>query len=314
MTSKRYLSVLIATFVIGLLLVIASSYWSNAYGLFGDAKGRSLVAYRGERTTKFLLAQNYVPSNFNSLLLGASISLNWNTKRIPNRKIYNASISGANISEERLIAEQVLQRKQLEWLILVLHPYLTMSHGRKTEEMTPREYWSAFGSLSLFFLESTKLLAEHHILKDRHNEYGDSNYDEGLSASAARASMDKYIQDRRLSGKPSRNFEVDPSAFEDLASIVADGKRQHARILVVYPPIYRERFDVERADWEAYWRRVRPLLPLDAAFLNFNTDEFETLRSDFSNFQDSGHLARKCADAIVDDIGQVVDVARNRPQ
>src|ERR1043166_9065165 len=61
----------------------------NRYGGFGDVRGRQLVVGENDRTTKYLFARNYIPSNFDGLLLGSSITGNWNTAAIRSHRVYN---------------------------------------------------------------------------------------------------------------------------------------------------------------------------------------------------------------------------------
>ena len=306
-SAREFMAVGILTIVCGALAIAGVSFYLNPYGLFGDVTGDSYTAYRGERTTKYLLSYNYVPSNFDGLLIGASISLNWNTKRIEHPKIYNAAISGANMFEEGLIANEVMKRTRLKWLVIALQPYLTMTHGRRTEYMTPSEYWSAFGSLSLFFLESSKMLVEHGLATDRHNDYGDSDYSEGASPASVSDAMSKYIADRKRTGKPSSNFGVAAGALDDVRAVISLAKGAGTRILVVSPPVYRLRYEAELSDWDAYWARIRPLFPADTAYLDFNTPAFDKMRSDLNNFQDAVHLSRRCSDTVVDEIGRFIN-------
>jgi len=305
-TSRRFMVVAFATALCCVLSLAASSYLLDAYGLFGRRAHPAVVAYRGERTTKYLLSYKYIPENFDSLLVGASISLNMDTKKISVSRVYNASISGANIFEEGLIAENVMARTKLDWLVVCLHPYLTMTHGRRTEYMTPDEYWSAFGSIGLFVLEASGFMARHGLAEDHHNEFGDSNYREGLSAEQAQRAMNAYVAERERSGVPSPNFTLAPGALDDLVRMLETAKHAGTRILLVYPPIYKARFDVERNDWERYWARVRPLFPADTLVIDFNSSRFDAMRSDISNFQDSGHLDRHCADQVVLEIARTL--------
>ncbi len=301
MTSNRYCWLLLLGTLLGVLTVVGSSVALDHYGLFGEPRGTLHKVYGSERTGKYLLARRYVPANFDALMIGGSISSNWNTKLLARPRLYNASISGGNLSEEKLIAEQVIAQNRLKWLVLCIHPYLTMTRGRKTEYMTPREYWSALGSLDLFFVEASKLLVDSGIKSDRHNEYGDSNY--AKDSAAARKVTEDYIRERRRSGKPHPNFTVAPGAFDDLRDLVRQATARGIRLAVVYPPVYKPRFDVERVDWEAYWRKVEAFFPPGTRYLNFNAPEFDAQRDNFANFQDGAHLSRTYADSLMPLLG-----------
>jgi hypothetical protein len=305
-TSSRYSVQLILAVLFGAAALVGASVGFDHYGLFREVRGVPRQVYRGERTTKYLLARRYVPANFDALMVGASISANWNTKLVPSPRIYNASISGANLSEEKLIADQVIEHGNLKWLVICLHPYLTMTHGRKTEYMAPHEYWSALGSVDLLLAEGSKQLVGLGILADGHNEFGDSNYAPNIDLASAKRSMDEYVALRKRSGRPHPNFNVAKGAFEELAELARSAQQRGAKLAVVFPPVYLERFEVERADWEGYWRKARAILPANTHYLNFNGPEFDAERSDLANFKDSGHLSRTYSDALVKRVGAFI--------
>ena len=104
------------------------NYRINIYGVFGNTAGKKLVVYDNERTTKYLFSYNYIPGNFDGLLVGTSISdENWDTSHIAGMRVYNASINGGNISEEDLLLSNVLRRGHPRLIMFVIHPYLTES-------------------------------------------------------------------------------------------------------------------------------------------------------------------------------------------
>lgn len=301
MTSRRYVLVVLMGVLLGVVAAVGSSVALDHFALFRNPRATPRKVYGSERTAKYLLAKRYVPANFDSLMIGGSISSNWNTGLIATHRVYNASLSGGNLSEERLIAEPVLERGRLQWLIFCLHPYLTMTRGRKTGYMTPQEEWGALGSLDLFILEGTKIAVDLGLKTDRHNEFGDSNYFN--NAPRARELTERYIVERRRSGRSHPNFTVAPGALDDLRELVGMARERGVRLAVVYPPVYKPRFDAEREDWERYWSRVEVIFPSGTHYLNFNAPEFDAERSDFANFQDGAHLSRDYADSLVRRLG-----------
>lgn len=304
MTSKRYLLFVVVGVVLGVLVSVGSSVILDHYALFRDPRGKLRKVYGSERTGKYLLAKRYVPANFDALMIGGSISSNWNTKLIRSHRVYNASLSGGNLSEERLIAEPVLERGRLKWLIFCLHPYLTMTRGRKTGYMTPREELGALSSVDLFIVEGTKLAVDWGFKSDRHNEFGDSNYSKE-SRDVLRLT-NTYIAERRRTGRKHPNFNVAPGALDDLRDLVRMARERGVRIAVVYPPVFKPRFDVEREDWEGYWRGVEPIFPVATRYLNFNAPEYDAEREILGNFQDGAHLSRGYADSLVRRVGDML--------
>lgn len=107
MTSKRFVA---ETFVVIMLLFMVMSVSVNRfndYGLFEDVTGKSFEVMGNERTDKLLFSFNYIPNNFEGILIGPSLSDNLNTKDIKDYKIYNASINGGNVTELRKIVDTI---------------------------------------------------------------------------------------------------------------------------------------------------------------------------------------------------------------
>jgi len=70
----------------------ALNYRINAFGLFGDVRGKVYRSYLNQdREAKYLYSLNYIPSNFNGILVGSSISGNWDTGGIQSARTYNLS-------------------------------------------------------------------------------------------------------------------------------------------------------------------------------------------------------------------------------
>src|SRR5690242_11790260 len=86
----------------------------DIYGLFRDDHGRLLPIYDSERSGKYLLSLRYVPSNFDAILIGTSVTGTWNTSGLEVFRTYNESTDGGNITEEKLLAERVLRSPGLK--------------------------------------------------------------------------------------------------------------------------------------------------------------------------------------------------------
>src|ERR1700730_11101236 len=70
----------------GVLTAIGACCWVNyqvdLYGVFGRNDSRARVVYSNERSGKYLLSLRYLPEHFDALLVGSSITDNWDTTRI----------------------------------------------------------------------------------------------------------------------------------------------------------------------------------------------------------------------------------------
>src|SRR4051794_15647193 len=82
MTMTRWIAVTVSL-VIGCVGAFAGfNYFMDPYGLFREVRGRDIPVTVNERTTKYLLGYNYIPTNFDGVLVGSSISGNWNTAKV----------------------------------------------------------------------------------------------------------------------------------------------------------------------------------------------------------------------------------------
>ena len=168
-----------------LVLLVSVNLWIDLYGLFWRTGKDGINIYSDERTTKYLLAHRYVPLNFDAYILGPSLSANLNTKEIAKYKIYNMSMMGANITEQREVLNKAMERSTPKFVIICLHPYLTADHGMKTGMINSREYYGAIGSVSLYKAYLLKLIRNLDLMpgkypKDQFNDYGYNYYNKIL--------------------------------------------------------------------------------------------------------------------------------------
>jgi hypothetical protein len=101
-------------------------------------------------------------------------------------------------------------------------------------------------------------------------------------------------------------FGLAPGALDELRALVGVAQRQGLKLAVVYPPVYKPRFDVEQTDWEQYWRLIESVFPAETRYLNFNAPEYDGERSRFHNFQDGSHLSASYADVLVPHVAALI--------
>src|SRR4051812_32482242 len=105
--------------VIGLIAAIGGAATGlvvrlDPWGLYRDPRGRELRTYGDARVAKYLLSARYVPANFNAVLIGSSMTANWDVSRLKRVRTYNESLNGANVVEEKAVVEQALARPGIE--------------------------------------------------------------------------------------------------------------------------------------------------------------------------------------------------------
>ncbi|MBN1545112.1 MAG: hypothetical protein JW902_00470 [Syntrophaceae bacterium] len=306
MTSKRFFLTCLGVSLLAAFLFAMINICMNDYGLFGDVRGRLIPIYANERTSKYLFSYNYIPANFEGLLLGSSLSNNLNTKDIKQYKIYNGSLSGANFTELKLIAENVIKQGKLKYIIICLHPYTIRTHGRRSSFMDPHEYWESLGSLATLELYRHKVLFRLGDKELISNEYG--YHDRNLN---------KHIDAKRKISEAARNlvqtgskFHIDMLAYRDLADIVACARENRIKIFAYFHPYPHEVYIIQKEDLEEFRNKISRLFNEMDSVWDFNSEHYLSFRKDYANFIDHTHLSPKGAQYILNEIVKRLDAER----
>jgi hypothetical protein len=281
----------------------------NEYGLFGDAKGKSIKVWYDQRSTKYLLSFNYIPANFEGILIGPSVSNNLDTKEISDFKIYNGSLNGGNISELKYIAENAIRKGNLKFMIVCLFPYITKDHGRKTSSIDPHEYWGTLGSRDMVKLYAAKFLTRYNLMKNYNNDYGCFKFQiekaqkQVLQKDSGEDSKAK-VNSNVIKGK-NNNIEffpeyIDEVAYKELDDVLKLARDRNVQIFAFYYPYYIENFN--EAKFNSYKDRIDKLFTSRDFVWNFNEDKYSEFRSDLKNYYDKGHLSNSGTDFIIREI------------
>lgn len=268
---------------------VALCAWLDIYGLFRDTHGRSLPIYDSERRGKYLLNLHYVPENFEAVLIGSSVTGNWNTSGIELYRTYNESTDGGNITEEKILVERALLSPGIKMAICVLHPFLTDTHGLNTEEMTDREYWGALGSTTL--LRSWKRLATTSMGREKlvWDAYGAEDVESPVEINPTL---------RRVM-MPDGDYHVDEVAFEEYRSVVDALHRRGVKVAAVVPPTVEDLLEPRREAMDRYVRRMWTLFSPDDVLIDLNAPDVAAFRRDKSHYRDGVHLSRAGAVEVV---------------
>src|SRR5262245_23525468 len=98
MSARRFVAVVLgAVLVVGGGVALANAR-ADICGLFRDTRGRRLPIYGSEHRGKYLLNTRYVPENFEAVLLGSSVTSNWNMAGLTAYAGYNESTDGGNVT------------------------------------------------------------------------------------------------------------------------------------------------------------------------------------------------------------------------
>ena len=274
------------------------------YGLFRCNGVKNLKVYANERTTKYLFSYNYIPNNFDGILIGTSISETLNTKKIDVAHVYNASISGGNISEQKLIADNVFKRGHIKLAIFCISPYLTATHGRKSSAMDPREYWGSLGSVGLSRVYVNYIRTHFGLSKDRWDVNGVS-----LEFTPEEVPQIVALKKTANNSTPQKNkvASVDELAFNEYEELLKTARAHGAKIIGFIPPYYSQGYAANKMEYDDYFARMSALFHHDEKIINFNTPAYSGYTDDLKNFYDGSHLSNEAANFFSTELAAAVN-------
>lgn len=276
----------------------------NEFAMYGDPSGQEYRIWGYERATKYLFSQNYIPANFDGLLIGPSASdVMVDTRRLPGR-IYNLSLNGGNVCELKALFDNVVQKRKLKRLVICLSPYILKDCEMKTAEIDPGLKQSILGSVFTFrfYLKKAKALTHPEIDVYRESWWGYRLNDPGVRgldvAKAIRTSVESYTLDTA----------IDPEALEAFGSILADARKVGTEILIYHHPIPAPLFDRVAGRYDEFRQGVAPLLADGEKVVDFNTKQYQWFTDDYDNFSDPSHLSAKGAGKLLDVLRQALEL------
>ncbi len=287
-----------------LLLVFTLNYTVNIYGLYGDVNGASKKVYYNERKSKLLLSKNYIPANYNTVLIGPSLSDNINVSYFSDKKlsIYNASMMGAKINELDPIVRNSIE-KGCRNIIICLHPYLTDSY-KELETKGKDPYLEAFGSLDLYRAYLLKIIPfaslKRMISRDDIDQHGFNNYNSFLRVE----DVQKKIQEEALLHK-DEVITVDEKALASLKTTLQFIKQNKLSCMGYFHPIPKEIYTNNEVNYQKFQRKIRAIFEEHGVrTIDFNKGEFDYFTGDYANYIDHGHLSvigqKKMFEMVID--------------
>lgn len=293
MDFKRFNILVLGTLATVIALCVGSSYCINIYGLYGNVTGRELTVLGTERTAKYLLSFNYIPSNFNGLLVGSSITDNWDTSAIHTGRIYNASLSGGNISEEALIVENAFRRRPFKTALFVIFPYMTATYGRKSGNMAPNEYWAGLGSVQLIEAYVSWWAQHNGLAQQTSTPFGQNRFAE-LKLGHAEV-LEKLAKEEAVT--------FDERAVAQYRELLGKARINGASVVGIVPLVSKDFEAAKGKSYREYLQMMGKLFGPGEPILDLNAcPELAALRQDEAAFPDGVHLAPWAADRCVETI------------
>lgn len=293
MNSRRffYLSVIGAVSLASVMAFI--NFEIDVFGLFHNTKGKSISIYSEDRASKYLLAHRYIPENFEGYILGPSLSANLDPKPLANLKLYNMSMMGANITEQKAVLDEALKISTPRFVILCLHPYLTADHGMKTDQIDPRQYLGALGSTSLYKAYLLKIVRDLDLMPKKYpngqyNEYGCNRYNDLLKTMPTEEKIKEQMQ-----RSDAIKSAIDPVALKEFEEMIDELHSRKVKIVAYFHPLPYPLYNKFKTPLSEYKNTITQILTAKATILDFNAEEYFFFTKDFSNYMDHGHLSDK---------------------
>jgi hypothetical protein len=304
-TSKRFIGNFFAGVACVACVVIPINLSIDLYGLFRAPNGRKLVVSGEERIAKYLYTYRYIPTNFDGVLLGSSVTDNFDTREISGYRLYNVSINGGNAADLRPLAENLFREHTFKITVLAIHRYLTNDDIKKTDLMTPRQYWSALGSPQLVTAYISRAAASYGIVQSGYDDCGTMI---GLDADAetARRNIADAVGQLKKGTAAVGNYHVDRVALADLDRVIKLARKNSDRFIIFYPPIPADILALKSGELSRYTETINLLTEPGDVVVDFNSPQFAWIRENPSNFIDAVHLSKKGAALVLSELSRAV--------
>ncbi len=270
----------IITTVLLLASVVTSNYYLDFYGMYRDSKGRELRVYTNDRLSKYLLSLNYIPSNFDGLLIGSSATESYDLTKIDNVRVYNVSVSAGNATEEKIIADNVFSVAPMKIVIFSMNPYLTSRHGTLTNFMLPREKWRTLFSTQALITEAAALLYSLFGIGSSTDAWG-----------RKRLPMDSNPENQWPDLNYSVYLRTNEDAFDEYENLIKTARLQGARVIGFNPPMYSKKYHLEKDLYDSYTRRISSIFMPNEQIIDFMVSKYDTYNNNPLYFTDGYHLS-----------------------
>jgi len=308
LTSKVAFSTTLGMIAAAVVLVVAFHMVVDPYGLFHDMKGQQRSVVMNERIEKHLLSYNYVPANFNALMIGPSLSDNLDTSLLTRYRVYNLSLNAGNATEIKVVLDSALNHGRFDALIICLHPYLTKDHGLKTSALTEQDIYSSLGSLDSFkyFVRRISM----HLAHDpgMNTPWGQFKYHQQKKHRSVAEMIAEEVKKA-----PTNRVNPQPEALADLAAIIQRAHQEHIKVFAYFHPTPYPVFMAYQEDYLAFKQAALSLLTKDDVVWDYLDEAHRSFTEDLANYHDHQHLSAQGVATIVADIQKHMEGAWAKP-
>jgi hypothetical protein len=293
MRPGKWLLTTITLLLAGFAALAVINISADIYGLYRPTQSRRLNVYGDARIAKYLLSFGYVPENFNAILIGGSFSANWNTTAVEKLRVYNESLNGGNIVEEKALAEAAISRPGISTAFILVHPALTYSHDFMTVRLAPRLKYSSLGSTSLWFAYKNMLYIRFHRSIQNYDYAGTEDF--GTLATEMPPNMKRF-----WSG--GDHFDIDPIALAAYRDLIAELRARQIHLIFIVPPTFEGLLLTKQTAFPSYKGLIESYSTPEDKWIDFSSAEYLNFRAASANFPDGVHLTPQAAKMVVCDI------------
>jgi len=270
----------IITTVLLLVSIVASNYYLDFYGIYRDSKGKELRVYTNDRLSKYLLSLNYIPSNFDGLLIGSSATESYDLTKIDNFRVYNASFAAATATEEKIIASNVFSVAPVKIVIFSMNPYLTFRYGTLTNSMLYREKWRTLFSTQALTTQAAALLYSLFGKWSTTDAWGKK-----------RLPMDSNPENQWPDLNHSVYLRTNEDAFDEYENLIKTARLQGARVIGFNPPMYFKKYQLGKDLYDSYTQRISSIFMPNEQIIDFMASKYDTYNNNPLYFTDGYHLS-----------------------
>ena len=272
----------IITTVLLLASIVASNYYLDFYGIYGDSKGKELRIYTNDRLSKYLLSFNYIPSNFDGLLIGSSSIEGYDLTKIDKVLVYNAAFASASITEEKIIADNVFSSAPMKIVIISMNPNLTFKFGNLDNSMYSREYWRALFSTQALTTQAAALL---------YSFFGEGKWSSTDAWGKKSMPLDSNPENRWPSLDHSVYLRTNEDVFDEYKNLIKTARLQGARVIGFNPPMYSKKYQLGKDLYDSYSRRARSIFMPNEQIIDFMASKYDAYNNNSLYFTDGYHLS-----------------------
>jgi hypothetical protein len=280
--------------LVPMALVVLLNVSLNFYGVFGNAKGLKRAPQTNEMFAKYLYGFNYIPANYDALIVGNSTSECFYPSEIHDYRTYNLATGASTMTQLRQLADNALDHGQFKLVLFGVHPQLVRSRAAPWGNLSPREWWISLGSRRLL---GDYIAAAWQRFRHKRPEFepdGRADFQEHHAVKKVDADeMLRHLQTDLANEVPGQ--VIDDGAVADLEDFVKSLRARGVRVAVFFPPFYNSTLVTFRDKYERFNARVRPLFKPEEIIVDFNDGTHLDLTADKTHFLDGLHLNNQWA-------------------